>query len=470
MSGTADLWRLDAATLATLIRNGVVSAREATAAALARLDEVNPALNAVVRPLHAEAMAAADAADRRRATGEALPPLHGVPITIKVNIDQAGHPTDGGVVAYRDNVATQDNPVVANLRRAGGIVIGRTNTPCYSMRYDTDNALHGRTRNPWSAAHTPGGSSGGAGSAVASGIGAIAHGNDIAGSVRYPAYCNGVLGLRPTYGRIPSFNATAQGRATISASLMAVQGPLTRSVADMRLAFAAMAVPDPRDPRCVDPAPFAPPTRPLRVALIAEPEGCPTAPAIAAAVRRAGAALAAAGYQVEEVAPPGFAEAAALWPKLAQGDVIAQLRPLAEKNGDDGIRKALKFWSEVWGDGSAEDTLAALGDRARLLRLWQDFFERHPLIVMPVSGDQAFLNDADIASAEATAQLLARQTPMLAVSVLGLPGLSVPTGVADGLPTGVQLVAGRYREDICFDAAEVIEAHVGPMVPIDPRG
>ncbi|MGQ3029061.1 MAG: amidase family protein, partial [Ferrovibrionaceae bacterium] len=157
MSGTADLWRLDAATLATLIRNGVVSAREATAAALARLDEVNPALNAVVRPLHAEAMAAADAADRRRATGEALPPLHG------------------------------------------------------------------RTRNPRSAAHTPGGSSGGAGSAVASGIGAIAHGNDIAGSVRYPAYCNGVLGLRPTYGRIPSFNATAQGRATISASLMAVQ-------------------------------------------------------------------------------------------------------------------------------------------------------------------------------------------------------------------------------------------------------
>ncbi|MGQ3074804.1 MAG: amidase family protein, partial [Ferrovibrionaceae bacterium] len=273
MSGTADLWRLDAATLATLIRNGVVSAREATAAALARLDEVNPALNAVVRPLHAEAMAAADAADRRRATGEALPPLHGVPITIKVNIDQAGHPTDGGVVAYRDNVATQDNPVVANLRRAGGIIIGRTNTPCYSMRYDTDNALHGRTRNPWSAAHTPGGSSGGAGSAVASGIGAIAHGNDIAGSVRYPAYCNGVLGLRPTYGRIPSFNATAQGRATISASLMAVQGPLTRSVADMRLAFAAMAVPDPRDPRCVDPAPFAPPTRPLRVALMAEPEG-----------------------------------------------------------------------------------------------------------------------------------------------------------------------------------------------------
>ncbi|MGQ3029101.1 MAG: amidase family protein, partial [Ferrovibrionaceae bacterium] len=181
-------------------------------------------------------------------------------------------------------------------------------------------------------------------------------------------------------------------------------------------------------------------------------------------------ALAAAGYQVEEVAPPGFAEAAALWPKLAQGDVIAQLRPLAEKNGDDGIRKALKFWSEVWGDGSAEDSLAALGDRARLLRLWQDFFERHPLIVMPVSGDQAFLNDADIASAEATAHLLARQTPMLAVSVLGLPGLSVPTGVADGLPTGVQLVAGRYREDICFDAAEVIEAHVGPMVPIDPRG
>lgn len=469
MSGTADLWRLDAATLAPLIRNGLVSAREAVTSALARLDQVNPALNAVVRPLHQEALAAAETADRRRAAGEDLPPLHGVPITIKVNIDQAGQPTDGGVVAYRDVIATQDNPVVANLRRAGGIIIGRTNTPCYSMRYDTDNALHGRTRNPWSARHTPGGSSGGAGSAIAAGIGAIAHGNDIAGSVRYPAYCNGVFGLRPTYGRIPSFNATGKGRATISASLMAVQGPLARSVADMRLAFAAMAVPDPRDPRCVSPAPFAPLHRPIRVAVMAEPEGCPMLPAISAAVRRAGKALAAAGYQVEEVAVPGFAEAAALWPKLAMGDVIAQLRPMAEQNGDEGIRKGLRFWREVWGDGSAEDTLLALGDRARLLREWQEFFETYPLIVMPVSGDLPFLNDADIVSAEATAQLLARQTPMLAVSVLGLPGLSVPMGLVDGLPTGVQLVAGRFREDICFDAAEVIEAHVGPVTPVDPR-
>lgn len=470
MSGTADLWRLDAATLAPLIRNGLVSAREATVSALDRLDRVNPALNAVVRPLHGEALAAADTADRRRAAGEALPPLHGVPVTIKVNIDQAGHPTDGGVVAYRDVIATQDNPVVANLRRAGGIIIGRTNTPCYSMRYDTDNALHGRTYNPWSRAHTPGGSSGGAGAAVAAGICAIAHGNDIAGSVRYPAYCNGVFGLRPTYGRVPSFNATGQGRATISASLMAVQGPLARSVADMRLAFAAMAVPDPRDPRCVDPAPFPPPSRPIRVAVMAEPEGCPMRPEISAAVRRAGQALAAAGYQVEDVAAPGFAEAAGLWPRLAMGDVIAQLVPMAEKNGDEGIRKGLQYWREVWGDGSAEETLAALGDRARLLRQWQEFFATYPLIVMPVSGDLPFLNDADIADAGTARRIMASQAPMLAVSLLGLPGLSVPTGRVDGLPTGVQLVAGRYREDICFDAAAVIEAHVGPMMPIDPRG
>ncbi len=469
MAGTADLWRLDAATLSAHIRQGRVSAREAAQSALDRLDQVNPALNAVVRKMHGEALEAADAADRRRAAGEALPALHGVPITIKVNIDQAGHPTDGGVVAYRDVIATQDNPVVANLRRAGGIIIGRTNTPCYSMRYDTDNALHGRTYNPWSRAHTPGGSSGGAGSAVAAGIGAIAHGNDIAGSVRYPAYCNGVFGLRPTYGRIPSYNATGSGRATISAAFMAVQGPLTRTAADLRLAFDAMAVPDPRDPRCIDPAPFPPLPRPIRVALVPRPEGCPVHPAIEAAVRRAGQALAAAGYQVEEVSPPGLAEAGALWPKFAMGDVIAQLRPLAEKNGDEGIRLGLKYWTEVWGEGSAEDTLHAIGDRARLLREWQEFFETWPLIVMPVSGELPAPVDADIVSAESAAYFLARQTPMLAVSVLGLPGASVPTGLHDGLPTGVQLVAGRYREDICFDAAEVIEAHVGRMTPVDPR-
>src|SRR5262245_20283520 len=182
--------------------------------------------------------------------GEPLGVLHGVPVTTKVNTDQRGCPTDNGVAAYKGLVPDADSAVVANLRRAGAIVIGRTNTPCYSMRWFTDNDLHGRTLSPWDPRITPGGSSGGAAAAVASGIGPIAQGNDIAGSVRYPAYCCGVVGLRPSYGRVPSYNPTAAPPA-IASQLMAVQGPLARTVADLRLGFAAMAVPDARDPRGV---------------------------------------------------------------------------------------------------------------------------------------------------------------------------------------------------------------------------
>jgi amidase len=193
---TGELWRLDATELVRLIRLGRVSSREATQSCLSRLRSVNPAINAVVRVLEKEAFAAAAAADEAQARGEVLGPLHGVPVTTKVNTDQAGCPTDNGVVAFRDNIAVQDSPVVANLKSAGAIVIGRTNTPAFSMRIFADNALHGRTLNPRDPALSAGGSSGGAGATVATGIGSIAHGNDIGGSVRIPALYNGVFGLR----------------------------------------------------------------------------------------------------------------------------------------------------------------------------------------------------------------------------------------------------------------------------------
>ena len=161
---TDDLWRLDATELARLIRLGRVSSRAATQSCLSRLHAVNPAINAVVRVLEEEALAAADAADAARARGDALGPLHGVPVTVKANTDQAGCPTDNGVVAFRDAIATEDSPVVANLKRAGAIIIGRTNTPAFSMRIFADNALHGRTLNPRDPSISAGGSSGGRGS------------------------------------------------------------------------------------------------------------------------------------------------------------------------------------------------------------------------------------------------------------------------------------------------------------------
>jgi amidase len=394
-----------------------------------------------------------------------------VPITIKVNVDQAGCPTDNGVVAFKELMATRDNPVVANLRRAGGIVVGRTNAPAFSMRWFTSNSLHGETRNPWDASRTPGGSSGGAAAATAAGIGAIGHGNDIAGSVRYPAYCCGLVGLRVSYGRVPSYNFSAPAARPISAQLMAVQGPLTRRVRDARLALAAMAGTDPHDPRCVA-MPLEGPAsaRPIRVALVTDPAGRGgVAPAVADSVRRAGRWLAEAGYAVEELEPPELGAVADLWATIAMDDTIAALEPAVAQFGDDGIKRALGFWRALHPARDARHVLDGFTRRDHFLRIWEVFLAERPLVVTPVSNEPAFPVDLDLVDAETTRRLMAAQIMQLAVPVLGLPSVSVPTGLADGVPMGVQITAGRFREDLCLDAAAAIEARAPMPTPIDPK-
>jgi len=463
------LWRADAPALAAAIRARKISAREAVEAALARMADVNPPLNAIVLSLADEALATADALDAKQRAGEELGPLHGVPATIKINIDQRGCPTDNGIVANKGLIAEQDNPVVANLRQAGAILIGRTNAPGYSMRWHTGNALHGETRNPWRADRTCGGSSGGAAVATAIGMAPISHGNDIAGSIRYPAYCCGVFGLKPSLGRVPSYNPSFQGLSPISSQLMAVQGPLTRSVRDLRLGFAAMAKPDVLDPRTVAPAPFPPARQPIRVALVDSLDGTAFHPAVSAALRAAARALEDAGYHVEPASPPELITAAETWPRLAMPDLLAQLEPYIETNGDDGVRRAAGLWRRVWPQRDPAEVLAALGERLRLLRQWQIFLIRHPLILMPVSTEPAFEVDADARDEATTAAIIRSQRPMTAVSLLGLPAISAPTLVSDGLPIGVQLVAAPFRENLCFDAAGAIEARLPPALPPEPR-
>ncbi len=466
-----ELWRLDGVALAGLIRAGTVSAREAVESHLARLDAVNPRLNAVVRPfLHERALAEADAADRARRAGEALGPLHGLPVTIKINADQAGLPTDGGVPRFRDLVAAEDSAQVGSLRRAGAIVIGRTNAPAFSMRAMTDNALHGPTFNPWDRGVTCGGSSGGAGASVAAGIGVIAHGNDIGGSIRWPAYCNGVVGLRPSLGRVAAFNPTVTAPRRMSGQLMAVQGPLARSVRDARLALTAMAARDPRDPWwTLAPLVGEPPARPVRAALVTEVEGIPMHPAAVAAVREAGTCLAAAGYRVEELAPPDLARVAELWHPIGLTDLNISLRPLLKDGGDPGIERFIEAWFALKGEADLPTYLAALAERDALLRAWNVFLETYPVVVMPACPEVALPVDLDIRDTAGAARTLDALRFQLVLPVLGLPGLAVPTTPADGLPMGVQVVSRRFREDLCLDAGEVIEAHLGPCTPIDPH-
>ena len=465
-----ELWRWSATDLAQAIRTGRVSSREALESCLERVRQVNPRLNALVEVLEDEARRAADAADRAVAAGEALGPLHGVPVTTKVNVDQKGLATTNGVVAFRDVIAAEDSPVVANLRRAGAVIFGRTNTPAFSFRWFTENDAHGRTLNPWSKAHTPGGSSGGASSAVAAGMGPIAHGNDFAGSVRFPAYCTGVFGLRPSFGRVPAFLPSATEERPLSAQLMSVQGPLARTVADIRRALAAMAARDPRDPWWV-PAPLVGPAlaRPIRVAMATATGGAPAQPAVAQAVRTAARWLAEAGYAVEEVEPPDMAEAVALWDTLAMGEARYFMAAAVEKHGDAGIRRAFAGMARHTPRLDAEGHMRALARRTTLVRRWALFLERYPLVLGPVCAEPPFPWGLDVESHESMDRVAQAQGSQFLVPLLGLPAISAPTGFVDGLPMGVQIAGPRFREDLVMDAAEVIEARFPPVTPIDPR-
>ena len=462
------LWQLDATELAFQIRTGRVSAREATQACLARMDAVNGKLNAVVQRFDEEALTMADAADAARARGDALGPLHGVPVTTKENVDQRGRATTNGVAANASHVAIEDSPVVANLRNAGAVFIGRTNTPAYSMRIITNNDVHGRTLNPRDAVITPGGSSGGAGAAIASGMGPIAHGNDIGGSVRIPAYCNGVVGLRVSLGRIAAFNPSQPAARGIGGQLMSVQGPLTRSVRDARLALSVMARGDARDTRWADVplrGPAAP--RPIRVALVPEVPGGFTHPAQVAAVRRAGAALAAAGYLVDEYLPPDIEAVVQLWHDIGSTDVFPALWPLMQKHGDEGGRTSMQLWRTLVPGKDLAGFTAALAQRDGLLQRWQTFFVDTPLVLMPTLADLPPPQDEDLTLA-GQRRVLDSLRACLVAPALGLCGLALPVGSYGHLRTGVQIHAARFREDIVLDAGEVIEAAEGVVQPIDP--
>jgi amidase len=462
-----DLWRLSAAELAALVKSKQVSALEAAAANLARLDAVNPKLNAVIDHRPEEVLKQAAEVDARIARGEDVGPLAGVPVTVKVNIDLEGFATTNGLKQLRDMIAKSSNPVADNLRKAGAVILGRTNTPAFSYRWFTSNLIHGDTKNPRDPSLTPGGSSGGAGSAVAAGIGHIAHGTDIAGSIRYPAYACGVHGLRPTVGRVASYNATFPERP-IGPQISAVSGPLARSIGDIRLALAAMAGRDVRDPWWV-PAPLEGPPVEKRVALCINPDGLDPVPEVTAALAEAGKRLQQAGWTVEEIKDtPPLQEAALQQTKLWLGDGYEAQLAAAEKEGDPGALACLRGNRDKVFPLDAAALSAALTIRATLARKWLLFLEQYPVVLVPVSGELPFPDQLDRKDAASFARVWRAQLTQIAIPFLGLPGLTVSTGMVGRSPVGVQVVAGRYREDLCLAAGEAIEAGGVPPSPIDP--
>ena len=456
-----DLHRLTATDLRALMRDRLISAREVTEAALARIDDVNQGLNAVVGRMDAEALAAADRVDAALRRGEAPGLLAGVPVTVKVNVDQAGQATTNGLRRQDGLIAVEDNPVVANLRKAGAVIVGRTNTPAFSLRWFTRNSLHGQTINPRNPALTPGGSSGGAGAAVAAGLGPIAHGTDIAGSIRYPAYACGVHGLRPSLGRVPAYNATA-GDRHIGGQLMAVSGPLARHVPDLALALRAMAVRDARDPWQVD-APLAGPPVPRRVALCLAPDGMAVEPEVYQALVAAAARLEAAGWVVDEVATPPWQDAVHMQIRLWMVDMRHAVEGVMQAEADPDalfVYDQFRRISPALDLGGLMDTLQA---RARLTRLWRGFLAQWPLVLCPVSGKLPFENNIDVASSADFDAVIAAQLPQIAPPLMGLPGLALTTDLNGRAPVGVQLLADQLREDLLLEAGAIIAPDPVPV-------
>jgi len=462
-----DLWRLSAADIAALIRSKKISAKEAASAALARLDAVNPQINAVVDHRPADVLAQAEAVDAAIARNEGIGPLAGVPVTIKVNIDQEGFATTNGLKLQRDVIARTNSPVVDNLRKAGAVILGRTNCPAFSYRWFTTNLIHGDTKNPRDPSITPGGSSGGAGAAVAAGIGHIAHGTDIAGSIRYPAYACGVHGLRPTVGRIAAFNASLPERP-IGPQISAVSGPLARTVGDLRLALAAMSGKDVRDPWWV-PAPLEGPAVPKRAALCLRPDGLEAVADVKAAVADAGKRLERAGWVVEEIEnTPPLREAADLQAKLWLGDGYEAQLDAAEREGDPGALACLRGNRARVFPFDASEFTRALVRRATLTREWLQFFETYSVLLMPVSSELPFPDGLDLRDEASFTRVWRAQLPQIAIPFMGLPALTVSTGLVGRVPVGVQVVSTRYREDLCLLAGEAIEAGGTPTMPVDP--
>ena len=462
----SDLWRLSACEIAGQVRRREVSAVEVTQAALDRMSAVNAGINAVVCSCADEALESARDLDKRLADGNDPGMLSGVPVTVKENIDQAGYATTNGLRIQKDLIAESDSPVVSNFRRAGAVIVGRTNTPAFSLRWFTRNSLHGHTLNPRNSKITPGGSSGGAAAAVTAGIGAIAHGTDIGGSIRYPAYACGVHGLRPSFGRVPAWNSSGPERH-LGAQLMAVSGPIARTVDDIELALQAMSRPDWRDPWWV-PAAIQSAPYPRRAALCAAPDGLRTDAAVAAALSDAAERLRDAGWVVDERDCPGFREAAERQLLFWMSEYQMGGAEAVEKEGDEDAEFVYRQLIRRCDPPDLSAFLRACQDRLSLIREWQSFLADYPLLLCPVSAEPPFPDLLDVESEAAFDRILEAQLPQLGLPFLGLPGLTVSTTMAEDVPIGVQLISGRFREDILITAGREIETRGAPPSPVDP--
>ena len=450
------------------IRGREVGCKEVIEEHLAQLERINPVINAVVENHGDQALALATQQDKHWKTTD-LPSLFGVPVTTKINIDQAGSCNSNGVPGFNKTPVETDSPLVGNLKKSGANIIGRTNTPEFSIRWFTSNPIYGLTKNPWNQQLTPGGSSGGAAASVVSGIGCIAHGNDLGGSLRYPAYCCGAATIRPSMGRVPAWNPSGPERPAVTQS-MSVNGPIARTVGDVRLGLNAMATQSSDDPLWSNAANSGRVRqRPWKIAWYVDAFGEGCEPEIADAVHQSVQALKSCGHQLHEVVPPDALEMANLWGSLLFTETNLLLADSIHEHGSPEVIRTYEHYGKFYESHDLKGFLEAMRRRSAIQRVWSQLLHEYDAFLLPVSSCKPFLNDFDYRFPERIPELIRAQRFLHLVNVLGLPAASISVSNIAGVPTGIQLVGAMHDDGVCLDIAEELEQQLGfSLQSLDP--
>lgn len=459
-----DLALRPAVDLLALLRDGAVGARELLELYLARVERLNPRLNAIVTLDVERARASADAADAARARGTSLGPLHGLPMTVKDTFETAGVRTTAGAPMLAEHVPARDAVVVERLRAAGAVVFGKSNTPVFAGDVQTFNPVFGVTRNPWDHDRSCGGSSGGSAVSVAAGLAGAEVGSDIGGSIRNPAHYCGVYGHKPTYGIVPVRGHIPAPPGALGEFDLAVLGPMGRSAADLALLLDVLAGPDAWDAtawRLALPPPRRRALREYRVAAWLDDPYCPVDRAVRERADAAVAALRAAGVQVDEDARPVPDLGAVhrcyerlLWPIMSGGmppEQIAELEQLAAAAPPDDASAGVAFARAV--TLRHRDWVGVDEERQQIRARWAEFFTRFDVLLCPITSVTAIRHDHDGTLLSRTIQVNGAARPYveqivwagLATMAL-LPATLAPVGTTAGLPVGLQVI-GPYLED-----------------------
>lgn len=455
---TLDPTAASTAEIAAAIRNGETTSEAVVAACLEQIDAVNDRVNAVVTLCADAALDAARRADAAHARGESLGPLHGVPMTIKDSLDTAGVTSTWGLPPLADRVPDADATVVARLKAAGAILLGKTNTSELTLSFQASNPLFGLTTNPYNSERIAGGSSGGAAAIVALGGAPFDIGTDTGGSVRLPAHYCGIAGLRPTTGRVPRTGHAIPYGGLLDA--LTTVGPLARRVEDLTLLLSIIAGPDARD-YAIAPVPLRDPAAvdlsTLRVAFFIDNGIQSPTPETADAVRGAVKALADAGATVEEVRPPVVTETYDIFRGVMRGGGNTPwIHLLLERVGADRMQTKFRTYNEV---PSLEVVTRAVDRWDGFRRDMMTFMEPYDLLLSPTNSDVAILP-------ETVEENLPNFSYTFTHNLTGWPAAVVRGGTsADGLPIGVQIAAPPWREDLALAGAACVEAASGGWQP-----